>query len=275
MMKNLVHSLIVSFTFFLFIDQNQLQASKMDWASFTQLPYERFVSLGNCCATRTQINHHLSHRFGLDSSAFGGGQLFDWIVIHDYNKFASALENNLMDFFEKRDLLLVPRVDIHYPSVMNLKYWITWNHLFTRRSDASIDFNIIEKEFHLKKVKINYLSQKFKALKNYRTLYILAYPFADNLLVETIEPDRDTIIRLRNALLHLRGNANFTLLFCPLVKRFENFENVLIIPIINPPGVAPNVGDYNYWNQMLNYFPFSLKKLEFDMTKNDQIKFTD
>ena len=50
---------------------------------YSGLPYERFVSLGNVCATRTQINEHLKKRFGLDPYVFGGGQIFDWLIIRD------------------------------------------------------------------------------------------------------------------------------------------------------------------------------------------------
>ena len=54
-------------------------------------PYERVIGLGNCCISRFQINHHYQHRFGVDSNAFGGGQLFDWLIIQDYHKVAATL----------------------------------------------------------------------------------------------------------------------------------------------------------------------------------------
>ena len=63
--------------------------------SADEVPYERFIGLGNCCATRSHINRHLSQRFSLDAHLFGGGQLFDWLIIEDYNKLAEAIENDL------------------------------------------------------------------------------------------------------------------------------------------------------------------------------------
>lgn len=228
-----------------------------------ELPYERFVGLGNCCVTKRQIINHLQERFGKDNKTYGGGQLFDWLIIHDYNKLSKALENNLSDIFERSDLVFDREgFGNSYPCIRNIKYDMTWNHLFTRLENHSLPPNILDLEYDIKKQKIDYLSEKFKNLKHYRTLYIVAYPFIGSGTLRTTEPDKNTLIRLRNALLQLRGNNNFTLLFCPLRQKFREFENVLIRTIVNSKDLPPYKGDFNCWNQMLSQFPYSLDHSE-------------
>lgn len=224
------------------------------------LPYERFVSLGNCCVTRTQINLHLSKRFHMDAYSFGGGQLFDWLIIHDYNKFAKALENGLMDLFNRSDLLLIYSLNgLPYSAIRNCRYEMTWNHLFTRELNQSYSPNIIDIEYGIKKTKIDYLSEKFKLLKYYRTLYIIAYPYVGAGELETKELDRKVIKRIRNALLKMRGNANFSVLFCPLIKTFDDFDNIKVRTIVNSAN-PPHLGDFGCWDRMLSEFPFTLTK---------------
>lgn len=103
--------------------------------------------------TRTQINHHLNKRFGRDPHSFGGGQLFDWLVIHDYKQLCLALENNLLDIFEKKDLIFDHLKEMI--EIKNIKDNMTWNHLFTKNSDKkTYEKNIIKLEYPEKKQKI-------------------------------------------------------------------------------------------------------------------------
>lgn len=228
-------------------------------------PYERFVSLGNCCVTRIQINHHLSQRFDRPASSFGGGQLFDWLIIHDYRLFSQALENELTDLFELPDLV----VD---KLVKNVKYKMTWNHLFSKNEKGVCPDNILELEYPLKKQKIDYLIEKFKDLRRYRTLYILAFPF-DETQKNVTEPTPEVLARLIQALEKLRGNDNFTLLYCPLKERFEAFEKLCIRQMDNPiNGKSPSEGDYEKWDRMLLEFPFTLEKAVEDNSCMDNTK---
>lgn len=198
------------------------------------LPYERFVGLGDCCLTRFQINHHLSTRFQMPPNSFGGAQVFDWMVIHDYNKLVEALENNLEDLLEREDLEVGPSWERSY-LVKNIKYQMTWNHLFTLSLPDAMP-SILEEEYPVKKQKIDYLVNKFRELKNYRTLYIVAYPFHGHGRLGTEEPDFEVILNLRNALAKIRGNDDFSLLYCPLDKRFEEYENIFVRTIYATPG---------------------------------------
>jgi hypothetical protein len=227
-----------------------------------QLPYERFIGIGNTCMTRFQINSHLSQRFNKAAHEFGGGQLFDWLVIHDYNKFAEALENGLVDILECNDLILEQAAwNTKRTVVRNVKYNMTWSHLFTREKDESIVKDIFDIEYDIKKAKIDYLTKKFKNLKNYRTLYIISYSFfISPKITKVIEPTKQTLIRVRNALRKLRGNNNFTLLFCPLEKKIEDFENIC---------VRQYKSDTESWNFILSKFPFTLDKIEVDESHLD------
>ncbi len=227
-----------------------------------QIPYERFISLGNCCVTRTQINHHLSVQFNQPAYIFGGGQLFDWLVIHDYHKMADAIDNHLVDLLEKSDLEPTLRWGNVY--IKNLKYQMTWNHLFSRPYGNFTMYDILEQEYAIKKQKIDYLVQKFKDLSNYRTLYIIGYPFISPGRLGTEEPDLNTLLHLRSALENIRGNNNFSLLLCALEKNTEDFENIYIRQIISGPNDVDYIGNHQSWHNMFQEFPFSLEKSEVD-----------
>jgi hypothetical protein len=224
-------------------------------------PYERFIGLGNCCVTRNQINLHLMKRFGKDQHFFGGGQLFDWLVVHDYNKLAKAFENDLLDLFDRSDLVIVNKESAH-PNVKNIKYNMTWAHLFSR--DVNNLITNIDLEYDCKKQKIEYLSNKFRELKKYRTLYIIAYPFEGNGPFDTIKPTKKVLIRLRNALKNIRGNNNFSILFCSLENASMKFENIYFRKIVNPINGTPCQGDNACWDELLSQFPFILNQQETD-----------
>lgn len=230
----------------------------------SELPYERFIGLGSCCVTRTQINHHLSKKFDKPISEFGGGQVFDWVIISDYNKLAEAIKYQLSDLFEKSDLAPSRYFETPHIYIKNIKYDMLWIHLFIR-SNPTVDMqDLLDNTYLAKKQKIDYLVQKFKDLSEYRTLYIIAYPYEGDRLRLAIEPDLETLIHLKTALEELRGNANFSILFCPLEKKFDDFENIYVREIINGPGIHDYVGNYNHWDKLLSEFPFTLKKCDVD-----------
>lgn len=231
-----------------------------------EVPYERFVSLGLCCVTRTQIDYHLTHRFGLDRKAFGGGQLFDWMFIHDFRKLCAALENHLEDLFDFTDLTVVLRGDGE--AVYNVRYDMTWNHLFTKLPNKMLFPDGLVREYTEKKGKIDYLVSKFIQLRDYRTLYIAAYTMDDGEM-GTVEPDLATIVRLRNALAKIRGNNNFSLLYVPVVQKFDNFENVVVLGLPTDP-LKKCEGNYALWNMLLSLFPFTLDQMGFDPTGYDR-----
>lgn len=220
-------------------------------------PYERFIGLGMNCMTRWQINIHLPKRFGLHPESFGGGQVFDWMLIHDYNKLAEAFENDLNDLLERDDLESMPCWDAWY--VRNTKYNMTWNHLFTPGPPNTL-CNTLDLEYPDRKQKIDHLVDKFKNLKEYRTLYIVAYPFIgpNGYGWGSDEPDFYTILNLRNAIAKIRGNDNFSLLYCPVIQSFEEYENIYVRTIeFIPPGAW--MGNAKTWDAILSEFPFTLE----------------
>lgn len=214
-------------------------------------PYERFVGLGFNCTTKFQINKHLQKRYlGLDLKQFGGGQLFDWVAINDFNKLVEALDNNLIDIFEREDLI----VEHHHVSfVYNVKYNMSWIHLFTRYEGYSLPENIIELEYDNRKQKIDYLCEKFKNLSQYRTLYVIA-------ILEYIPPLKSLDLeRLYTALVNLRGNDNFAILYCPIKKEFEDFSSIFVreIPFFKEPACPENCV---CWDAVLSEFPYIIIK---------------
>lgn len=229
-------------------------------------PFERFVSLGNGCITRFQIDHHLTKRFDKSKKKFGGGQLFDWMTMQDYDKLADALENQLADLFELSDLVVITE-NIQY--VKNIKYDMTWNHLFTRNAEGSVAENVLEIEYEIKKQKINYLSEKFRQLRDYRTLYIISYPFQIGTMALAL-PEKNSLVRVRNALEKLRGNDNFAILYCTVQKSFDKFDNIYVKEI-TPWDKSQPYTSYYYeeWDAILSKFPFSTKHLTVDKSGLD------
>ena len=234
-----------------------------------EFPYERFISLGNSCLTRHQIDYHLEMRFGLTKDFFGGGQLFDWVLVEDYHLLAEAFEKNLKRFFEKSDLAY--DFDPVYPKVYNTKNKIYWSHLFSRKSFEALVDNAIETEFELRNQKITYLSEKFKALKNYRCLYIIS-EYQPKFFLSPLEMKK-MLIHVRNGLEYMRGNRNFSLLFCclnPFYKQeIKDFENIYIRILNRNPEEPVGYQDSASWDPILYEFPFTLEKIDWDQTGLD------
>ena len=254
------------FIIFLFIVSAKLFADESN-------SYERYVGIGNCCLPRMQINLYLNKKFQISPNRFGGGQLFDWMVIHDYTKFVIALENELLDVFEYSDLKLGPSWRDNFLYVKNIKYEMTWNHLFSRHPDGYIAPNIIDLEYAEKKSKIDHLTNKFKSLGQYKTLYILAYPYPKDGIspILTVAPDRSTIIRVRDAIKNIRGNSNFTLLYCTYEKTFDSFENISVRTIPNADNGYTSTEQCERWEMIFEEFPHSLEGITED--QNDGLLF--
>ncbi|CAO5675411.1 MAG: hypothetical protein NEHIOOID_00524 [Holosporales bacterium] len=178
-------------------------------------PFERVITLGWWCSTKGAVNYYFNPESPIAKTKKGHADLFDWLFIHDYKKFALALENNLSDFFEKDDF--------DWDCLTNRKYAMHWNHLFDSWHDTGYfkqEFGIegfdfpqgfiaskIDNIFPFVREKIMYLRQKFIDAQQFKTLYVISDPRRNNI-------DEDTLIALRNGLLKIRnGNANFTILY--------------------------------------------------------------
>ena len=206
---------------------------------------------------------------------FGGGQLFDWVKVGDYNLLAQAFENKLLNFFEKQDLDYgVAPTTPHY-SVYNKTNTVYWFHLFSRDCYDNLNENVIELEYQSKKQKIDYLVEKFKKLKKYRTLYILA-ELDPRFFLSSIDC-KNMLIRIRNGLEKLRGNRNFSLLFCSRFSSFEieigNFENIYIktlsYDLTENLSIYMGIRDSSRWDPILFEFPFTIEKIKRDHTGID------
>ena len=228
-MKSLFFLVIVT----LFTTSDQLFPSIID----QKHPFERFISLGNCCVTRRQINYHLSSRFNADQHSFGGGHIFDWMFMHDYSKLTDAIQNNLDDVFIKENM----------NGCYNVKYNMGWIHLFE-------DSTTMDQVFPLKKQKMDYLAQKFRELALYRTLYIIAFPHHYDGCDGMNEPDKNTLKALYRSIKNMRGNDNFVILYLPHRKKFESTKNIIVYEM--PSVGRVDGGDTHKWDKILSKFPF-------------------
>ncbi len=100
------------------------------------LIFEDCVGIGATCYTRMQINMFFNPgNLSYYKTKKGHSNLFDWLIIKDYDKFADALDNNLEDFFNIEDMEISDNVS-HLGHVYNKKYDMNWKHLF----DSLIDY---------------------------------------------------------------------------------------------------------------------------------------
>lgn len=178
--------------------------------------------------------------------------MFDWLFIHNYEKLAEAIENNLEDHFAQSDLKIIREFN-HVHCVKNMKYDMTWIHLFSRPFGIFLPDNTIDKEYNIREQKIHYLSDKFRKLANYRTLYIISQPYINWQKIGMLEPDQSVLIHLRDALIQMRGNDSFDLLYCPLQKKFDETDHIYIRQIRST--MKPR-DDFNCWDEILSAFPF-------------------
>jgi len=233
--------------------------------------YQKITGLGNWCTTKGNINLYFNKESNWRHTKKGHGDLFDWMFMLDYSKLVKALENNLEDILDIKNIeILTAPHDLN--SLYDSKYSMIWNHLFDLYG-VSTRFNVNRdnlKEVLLEvKSKINYLKNKFISLKEYKTLYVISfdehtwwkYPH------HAIEPSLEVLVEVRNALSKLRGNSNFTLLYMTSSSsssssssiKYNDFENII---------VRKNV-DGHYLEQN-NVIHENIKKIynEFDFDKN-------
>ena len=146
--------------------------------------------------------------------------------------------------------------------VKNVKYKMLWAHLFSRNKDEKITLQSLNDQFVDREQKIKYLSEKFRSLREYRTLYIIAYPFRKGEKPSYIPPDKKTLKRLYGALEKMRGNSNFSILYCTLEKKFSDFSKVYVRTILSKENAEHHwFGDDASWDKALFEFPFSADKL--------------
>jgi hypothetical protein len=217
--------------------------------------YERVISLGHNCIVRNQLNLFFKSFEDEGKRILRGGQLFDWLMIHDLKLMTDCINRKFVDIFDKVDLSIEDAPWCKdYKTVRNHKYKMTWNHLYDHENVALypskvsegtplLDEEIFSQTYTAKREKIQCLSEKFKDAKNQKTLYILAYTGADT----TVEASFDEVKNLRDSLINIRdGDMNFTLLYVPLLKRFEGTENIIVEE-------SPYTGEHWWWGNSENW----------------------
>ena len=222
--------------------------------------YGRVITLGSFCLTKGQINAYFEPTSPWMKTKKGHADLFDWLWIPDYRKFAQALENHLEDFFERKDFDIIISTQTPNIEIGNRKYEMFWNHLFEtytgtynerNRTIDKLTEEILDREFPSIYEKINYLKKKFIGAKQHSTLYIITGKIGG------VELDLDTLLQVRNALTTIRdGNKHFCLLYVSENPLCENTENI-IVRTAKSLGPRWNQADPVRWREILDEFKFT------------------
>jgi len=220
--------------------------------------FERVITLGDDCATKKQINEYFSPHIHWRNTKTGHSDLFDWMIINDYNLLADALSLHLIDFFERQDF--VDGKDNRWKMLINKKYNMCWNHLFDKEYEGYwvVDQlgNLLEEGidmvFPMIKEKINHLKNKFIQAKEKNTLYVLNEKYS-SVTKETLYHLRDSLVCIRE------GNRDFSILFVTKEKSFDDFENIFVresVKTITTWGPWDG-GDNERWRTILGELKFT------------------
>ncbi len=216
--------------------------------------FERVIGLGYWCLTKGQINKYFAPELHLMSTKKGHADLFDWLYIHDYFRFAIALEHRLEDFFERKNFYVK---DGKSKKIYNRVYEMSWPHLFGRHL-VGLDTKEVRGElteegldllFPVIKEKISYLKNKLIAAKWQKTLYVISHPRKG--------PSLEELVRVRDSLLAIReGDKNFCLLFVTISQTYEGKENI-IVKEAKDLNSEWDGADSVRWKQILDEFKFT------------------
>lgn len=215
--------------------------------------YERVIPLGLNCSTKGHINAYFKKEVSNAMKTLTGhAELFDWVQIHDYLTLIKCFNNNLEDFFERKDMKLN---HISQNELYNTKYKIRYPHLFHSNYDGSNflgEFNdtFVDNIFPEIKRKIEYLKEKFINAKKFQTLYVISCK--DNGM--TFE----TMVELRNSIIKVRqGDIRFNILFVPQNKTFSEIDHVIIRECKVHNQLWHNSEHQIYWENILSEFSFN------------------
>ena len=230
------------------------RASSTEYATLDTV-FERIITLGSDCLPKGQINKFFVPERKFNDTKKGHGDLFDWMLMENYNLLAEALENNLTDFFEREDL----SITTFYP--VSTKYEMHWLHMFHEANEragwisrmphdkkSQVDF--LDQEFPKVKEKMNYLRDKFISAKDKKTLYVIHEK--KNLI------ERETLSHLRDSLKSIRQeNKDFAILFVTTRERFSSFDNILVRESTKVMPGGWDHGDPVRWREILDEFKFT------------------
>ncbi|WP_273036308.1 hypothetical protein [Massilia timonae] len=186
--------------------------------------FERWVSIGNFCLTKYQINRYIARNFfGLIENSTlaatdvistlpkeelhnvnGGNLFFDWTVVEDYNKVISMLKSGFDYELSEGNLSEKVSPDGAIESIRCAQSGVQWVHLFSRENKL-LDW---KDQIPGLKNKVEHLRSEFVELKKFKTLYIVT--LTSEMISKGIPQALDS------ALSELRGGAthDFKLLVC-------------------------------------------------------------
>ncbi|CAO4840330.1 MAG: hypothetical protein CNLJKLNK_00289 [Holosporales bacterium] len=223
-------------------------------------PFERVITLGYNCVPKGHVNMYFNPeekdaRITKKSHA----DLFDWVLIHDYEKLAMAISKKMEDIFLEDELIFEKtQCKINKYSIWN-KYDFQWLHLFHENifpESSGFYESMLEEQkntfnnlYPQLREKVDYLCLKFNEAKTKKTLYIISTP-GDKVSLETLN-------RLYESILYSRdNNANFEILYVPQFSDKKDFAQVKI----RPASIFLQLwhgGIQDQWKEILDQFKFA------------------
>ncbi len=228
--------------------------------------FQRWVSLGNYCLPKFQINRHIARTwFGLAENSTarahgflkelpesetravnGGTLLLDWCVVEDYSRLIALMDGGLNYAMTADAAEEVRDADGAISSIRCRRAGLIWPHLF----DETEGLRDWRSQLPAVNATIAHLADGFRGLRR-TTLYVMA---GSAELAASDLPDRlcAALARLRGA-----GAAEFRLLIClPAPHGFADRGRLLFRSYDPRPDVAeyPYLGNAASWDTVFAEF---------------------
>ena len=130
--------------------------------------FERVIPIGSCCFTRSQINKYFNPSEDWTQTKTGKAELFDWVLISNYERLTQAFTTKLTDVFALENLdVLEPPSTSSQPNqtIIDKLYQVQWPHLFHDHTDLGKEESLtkakISDVYPRIQSKITYLKEKF------------------------------------------------------------------------------------------------------------------
>lgn len=231
--------------------------------------FDRWVSIGNNCMAKYQINRYISRKFfGLDENSAlkahqmtqgpfrnrlrdinGGNLLFDWVYIEDYNKVCNLLESGLNYNLPEESMERFAPDEDGPRAVRCNASGIHWVHLFSDRNSLA-DWT---EQLPDLRPKIDHMRKEFLKLRDYSTLYVLASNHEGFENTEFPEKIHHALATLRHG-----SDRKFKLLICTPGATPRNQGDIIVRPFL-PGGGAPWFGDAESWDRAFSDFALSME----------------
>lgn len=206
----------------------------------TSKPFERVVTLGDCCMPKKQVNLYFSAKFPNHSvdEFTGGSYLFDWVLTWNLKALAQGIENNFANIAENFSVpsnTITDGAGVGYLHILPGKEW----------KHTQADLQILPMD------KITYLRNKTQQaiLSPLKTLFIFS--------IKNTRTTPQDVMRLHEALKAVRKNQSFQLV-CTMESCIPQHSEIMFYQLAPCDGYKKWL--YNalpQWAEVLNQFQFS------------------